>query len=102
MKKCPNQGYFSVLSQDTNKPEGCKNMCTENQKIKDKIIGDLDERTIDIRFAKETFLRKYGWDMTCSFPDHVWRWCKDIKGQTIAVSLDDAVDMEREIIEYQS
>ena len=74
---------------------------TENQEIKQKLIDDLQDKYNNIRFAKEAFLRKYGWDNSCKFPDCCWRWVKEIKGQTIAVSLNDAIDLESEIVEYQ-
>lgn len=72
-----------------------------NQKIKRKLIDNLQKMKDDSRFTKESFLRKYGWANSCDFPDCCWRWCKEIRGQTITVSLEDAVDMEKEIIEYQ-
>ena len=73
---------------------------SENQKLKNKLIDDIQDKTNDLRFAKEAFLRKNGWDSDCGFPDCCWRWVKEIKGQTIAVSLADAYDIECEIIEY--
>ena len=68
-----------------------------NQKIKDNLIEKIRGKEQDLVFAKEVFLQKYGWCNSSSFPDCRWRWCKKIKGQIIAVSLDDAIGIENEI-----
>jgi len=70
-----------------------------NQKIKDGLIEKIRDKEQDLVFAKEAYLQKYGWFNSCSFPDCHWRWCKEVEGQTIAVSLGDALIIENEITE---
>lgn len=71
-----------------------------NQTIKYNFIENISKKVYDLQYVKEAFLRKYGWDASCAFPDSYWRWVKEIKGQTIATGLDEAVRMEEQIIEH--
>ena len=75
-------------------------MATENQKIKNKLLEGIEIHKANLHNAKATFLRKYGWDYCCNFPDSCWRWCKEVKGQTIALNLKEALSIESEIIEH--
>ena len=56
----------------------------------DKIGAEQDK----VRGLQMVFLRKYGWKYTCEYPDCCWRWSKHINGDTIAATLDDALQME--------
>ena len=73
---------------------------TENQKLKQKLFEELQDKKRDVENMQGSLLCKYGWEFKCDFPDCCWRWCKSIKGVTLAVSQSDAIHMEESTIEY--
>jgi len=99
--------------------EECK-LCKENREIKERglcsecsIYSDeqvlKDELSIKIleagwalEEAKKRYLRQFGWNHSCSFPDSCWRWVKVIRGETIAVSIDCALSIEKNILHYKN
>lgn len=57
----------------------------------DQLEGDqwtLDQLQIE-------YLRVAGWQYTCDFPDHCWRWKKDVRGVVLAVSKSDAISIQK-------
>ncbi len=49
---------------------------------------------LDLFKAKAIYLGERGWKYTCSFPDSIWRYTKEIDGTTLALPMDDAFRIE--------
>ena len=75
---------------------------SDEQVLKDSLMDEIKDKVREVGYKKEAFLRKYGWISSCNFPDSCWRWVKEIKGVTIAVSRDNAVRIEAEINHYKN
>jgi len=74
---------------------------SDEQVLKSKLLDEIQDMKNDLHFKQKAFLRKFGWDESCSFPDCCWRWVKVVKGETIAVSMDDAIRIETKIVHYK-
>ena len=55
---------------------------------------DICNKKTALLCAKERLVSKFGWVQDYGFPDAIWRWAKTIKGQSMYLSLDDAINME--------
>jgi len=83
--------------------------CCENQKIKDALFAELRGKEADIENLRAAILRKYGWVESSLFAgwDHrsfvadcMYRWCKAIRGETVAINKSDALQIEAQIEEH--
>lgn len=74
---------------------------SDEQVLKQNLLDEIQDMENNIKYKEEAFLRKYGWDYSCNFPDCCWRFVKEVKGETIAVSMSDAISIEKEILHYQ-
>ena len=75
---------------------------SDEQVRKSSLSDEIQKMKEDVGFKKEAFLRLFGWEASCSFPDACWRWVKSIKGVTLALSLEHAVNLEENILHYQN
>jgi hypothetical protein len=75
---------------------------SDEEVLKNELLRKINDIKLDLDNVQSQFLRKFGWDCSCSFPDCCWRWVKEIKGETIAVSLNDAISIEKNIMHYQN
>ena len=75
---------------------------SDEQLQKFKFSEEIQQIIEDVVFRKKAYLRLYGWESSCSFPDACWRWVKSIKGVTLALSLDGAYHIEQTIFHYQN
>lgn len=60
-------------------------------------IDANEEQHQDAQFATEFLLRKLGWKHHSNFPDHRWRWEKEIKGKTYVTTSGAALSFEKAI-----
>ena len=74
---------------------------TENQKLKDRLFDELEDKTQDLKNFKAGLLTKCGWVHSCNCPGSFWLWIKTIKGETISTDAEKALLIEQNIIEYK-
>ena len=81
----------------------CKECCvySDEQITKHGLLDEIEDMKNDLSNKNEAFLRLFGWDDSCDFPDSCWRWVKIIKSQTIAVSCSNAINIEKQIFHYR-
>ena len=70
--------------------------------LKEELSIEINNAELDLREAKKKYLRQFGWEHDCSFPDSCWRWVKVVRGETIAVSIECALSIERSILHYKN
>lgn len=75
---------------------------SDEQVFKNNILEIIEKSERNICYAKEVFLRRYGWAESCKFSGAYWLWVKSVRGQKIAVSLDMAVMIEKNIVHFKN
>lgn len=75
---------------------------SDEQVLKEELSIKINNAELDLRGAKEIYLRQFGWEYSCSFPDACWRWVKVVRGETIAVSISCALSIEKNIQHYKN
>ena len=75
---------------------------TENQLLKDNLYDEVEDKKRDLNNLKEGILRKHGWHHSCTFPGSFWLWVKEVKGETIATTMDVALNIEANMVEYKN
>lgn len=53
---------------------------------------------LELESKTAKWLRKYGWEERCNFPDSCGRWCKEIEGQIMMCRKSEAIKIERDFL----
>lgn len=75
---------------------------SDEQIQKSDLLNEIRDMEQNVLYRKEAFLRKYGWEHSCNFPGSYWLWVKCVRGETIAVSLNSAINIESNICHYKN
>jgi hypothetical protein len=66
--------------------------------LRNRQITAFDSREVKLEQDREQFLRNNGWRYSSSYPDHCWRWSKEIQdGRFTTGSLKEALGMEERL-----
>ncbi|MBN2591614.1 MAG: hypothetical protein JXA96_17240 [Sedimentisphaerales bacterium] len=74
---------------------------SDEQVLKNNLFSDIQKTKENVNYKEEAFLRKFGWDCSCSFPGALWLWVKTIRGITMATSRDNAIIIEMNIEHFK-
>ncbi len=64
---------------------------------KTKSVDHLKWKEEQLKFEKDAYLRKRGWDSTCSVPGSYWLWTITHKGQKLMADTQLALSMQASI-----
>lgn len=48
--------------------------------------AEVEQLFADAEYYRDEFLRAKGWTQSSSYPDCIWRWCKEFNGTPITES----------------
>ena len=76
-------------------------MCESDFKMtpKERSFEPIRMMEMKLEAMKDKWLEKHGWEYSCDYVDHCWRWSKLIKGKLMACGMNQAVRIERDHID---
>jgi hypothetical protein len=71
----------------------------EEMTPKERTYEHIRVMEIGLESAKERWLERYGWKLSCQFVDSCWRWVKEINGERYMCDMQEAIKIERDFLE---